>query len=343
MNSSIINQLRQGPIWKRAYLVASLSIALGLSSLSTALSSEPAREPARLRGNVTVEARLVTVGDLFENAGQYAHKAVFRAPSIGQSGSVRAERVIDAAIRAGLRNIDPNNVAVVRVARASELVTESDVTESLKAILQSKGFVSATDRVDVELNSGFVDQHAAAGGVRPYDIHNLRFDRPSGRFAATLSLYGRNDIGDIRLTGRAIESMLVPVMTRTVSKGEIVSDSDITLRSTPKQQAILAKPAMMNDIIGMAAKQTIRAGTIANSSYFTPPDMVKRSDTVTIIFETGNLNLSISAKALANGAKGDVIPVQNSQTNRIIRAEVIEHGLLRITQPTQTVASLGSN
>lgn len=319
------------------------SLCVFTTSSANAKSSEFDREPARLKENVVVDNRLVTLGDLFENAGPVAHKAVFRSPSIGQSGTIRAERVVEAAQKAGLVLIDLNNVQIVNVQRDSELVTEGDILDALKAQLRAKGYVSATGRVDVELSTRIADQHASPDQVQPFDIRNIRFDRTSGRFNANLLITGRTDLGTIRLAGTAIETVLTPVMTRNMQRGDIVTESDVVMTPLPKQQAMLGKPAEISTIIGLAARQNLRPGTIANAAYFTAPNIVERSDIVTILFKAGNLTLSMRGKALTDGAKGDVISVQNHQSNRIIRAEVVGPSLLKVTSPQNTISALGAN
>ena len=53
------------------------------------------RGPA-LKPMATVASEIVRIGDLIENAGVVADVAIFRAPDLGQTGSVSASRVIDA-------------------------------------------------------------------------------------------------------------------------------------------------------------------------------------------------------------------------------------------------------
>lgn len=327
----------------RTACLAVLGFSATLTSSQTAFAITIDTDTAILKANVTVEDRLVTLGDLFINAGSHAGTAVFRSPSLGQSGSIKANLVLEAALRAGLSNVTANNISMVNVARASELVTEADILGSVVAQLKAKGYVSATAQVDVELNSHITDQHAAVGGFTPFEVRNLRFDRASGRFIANLTIYGRDDLGIVHLNGRAVETVMVPVVSRTIRRGEVVSENDITLTPMPRQRAEASNPADLADVVGKAVKQSLRPGTIASAAFFTEPDMVKRSDTVTIMFNAGSLNLSIMGKALSDGTKGDIIPVQNAQTNRIIRAQIIGHGLLEIASPNQNVASLGAN
>lgn len=319
-------------------LIATLMLLVG--SLLPASATTSQMERAKLRAEVVVDDRLVTLGDLFENAGQYASKAVFRSPSIGQSGTIRSERVAEAAQRAGLVSIDLNNIQVVEVTRDSDLVTVTDIRDGIRSQLQAKGYVSATGRIDIELDSYLADQHAEPGMIKPFTISDLRFERSSGRFSARLTIAGRQDLGAFRINGTATETVLLPVMTRNMRQGEIVLKSDIAMVPLPKRQAVLGEPVTIDSVVGLAARQTLRIGQIASNSYFAPPNIIQRSDIVTIMYQTGSLTLSLRGKALSEGAKGDVIAVQNHQSNRIIQAEVVGPDLLMVTSPLNTISAL---
>jgi len=322
--------------------ILSLSlILLGIFLVCTLATLGKAQAQATLRSDIIVNGNLVTLGDLFDNVQTNADKAVFRAPSIGQSGTIRAERVIRAARKAGLTKIEQNNILSVKVERASQLVTENDIIQSLTNLLQNKGYLSDAVNATVELSTPVPDQHASTQVANPISIRSLRFDRNTGRFSARLTIGGRKDLHPIRLVGRAMETMFVPVMTRNMRKGEIVKEDDIVMQNLPKRQAMASKPARMADIIGKETRQSIRTGSIATTGYFTDPNIINRSDIVTIRFNAGNLTLTMRGKALVPGAEGDIVSVQNLQTHRIVRGIVKGPGLIEVGQTANTLASLG--
>ncbi len=313
---------------------------LSISVLAIGLSTSSGWTAAKLRANIEVTGSLVTLNDLFEDAGKSGNRAVFRAPSIGQTGTIRAERVILAARQAGLGAIDQNNVSVVRVHHTSQRVTEQQVTKDLLARLRNQGYVSSSGDVEVILNQSIPDQHAAIDALPAYEIRNLRFDRTSGRFSGRILVGGRQDLRPIRFTGQATETIMVPMTTRTLARGEIIAAEDISLTPMPKRRARNADMAQLDQLIGKAARQNIRQGSIATRAMFKIPEIVNRSDIVTILFKAGKLTLTMHGTALSPGAKGDVISVQNDQTNRIIRARIKEPGLVQVDSPQTTLASL---
>lgn len=313
---------------------------LSCSLLALGLTSSLAWATPKLRANIQVSGGLVTLDDLFEDAGSQGHRAVFRAPSIGQSGTIRAERVILAAKQAGLGGIDKNNVSIVRVHHASQRISEQQILQDLLSHLQYKGYVSSSADVDLVLNQSIPDQHAPMDALPAYELRNLRFDRTSGRFSGQVLVGGRQDLSPIRFTGQATETILVPITTRQISRGEIITNDDISLTPMPKRRARNANMAQLNQLIGKAARQNIRQGTIATRTMFKIPEIVNRSDIVTILFKAGKLTLTMRGTALSAGAKGDVISVQNDQTNRIIRARITQPGLVEVNSPNTSLASL---
>ena len=271
MRVSFFKYSGQAKVVKQIAKAIGLAAAGTLLSLNTSLSAFATTitaDTAILKRSVTVESRLVTLGDLFSNAGSFANKAVFRSPSLGQSGTIQAERVVQAALEAGLRNIATNDVQTVKVARLSEIVTEADIADKLRAQLAAKGYVDATAKIDIELNTHLSDQHAAPGGFSPFSLSSLRYDRTTGRFSANLTIYGREDLGTIHLGGNAMETVMVPVISRSISRGEIVSQSDIAMTPLPLQKALVANAATLEEVVGKAARQTLRAGMIAQRRLF---------------------------------------------------------------------------
>ena len=72
--------------------------ALTLCLAASALAAEP-----RLRGDVTVLRDVLTLSDLVDGvSGPEAERPLFGAPAPGQTGTIQARRVLEAAQRLGL-------------------------------------------------------------------------------------------------------------------------------------------------------------------------------------------------------------------------------------------------
>src|SRR2546430_17667105 len=104
---------------------------LFLSALATPVAAQitgaiPPVTPA-LKRYVTVSSALVRIGDFIDNAGASARVPIFRAPDLGQTGTVAAARVVEAVRAHGFPIVETRGVADVAVTRASRLITVKDL------------------------------------------------------------------------------------------------------------------------------------------------------------------------------------------------------------------------
>src|SRR5215470_16435559 len=91
-------------------------------SLPPTTSTTPA-----LKRDVTVMGEIVRIGDLIDNAGASARVPIFRAPDLGQTGTVPAARVIEAVRAHGFTIVETHGVTDVAVTRASRMLSVKDI------------------------------------------------------------------------------------------------------------------------------------------------------------------------------------------------------------------------
>ncbi len=97
-----------------------------------------------LKAEATIVGDIVRIGDLVENAGAVADVAIFRAPDLGQTGSVPAGRVIDAVLPHQIIGLDTRGLAEVVVTRASRPITAKDIeARILRALAGQSGLPDA--------------------------------------------------------------------------------------------------------------------------------------------------------------------------------------------------------
>ena len=79
------------------------------------------------------------------------------------------------------------------------------------------------------------------------------------------------------------------------------------------------------------------------------PDLVQRDDSVTLIYETTGLYLTMRGKALDGGAEGDTVSVLNLQSKRTVSGVVIGRGQVaiavaapRLAAGTEATSTLGA-
>ena len=83
----------------------------------------------------------------------------------------------------------------------------------------------------------------------------------------------------------------------------------------------------------MQARRQLRAGQAIKGADLAKPDLVQRDQSVTLIYETPTIYLTIRGKALDNGTEGDVVSVMNLQSKRTVSGIVVGRGQVAITAP----------
>ena len=125
-----------------------IRILLAAAALCLVLSPAFSAERLRLRGAVTVDADVLTLADLVEGAsGAAAEAPLFRSPALGESGTIQARRIGEAAKRFGLA-LDPAGPAQVLVTRAARRIEAAEIETALRRALELRHGIDARCAVD---------------------------------------------------------------------------------------------------------------------------------------------------------------------------------------------------
>jgi len=297
--------------------------------------SEPA-EPTgpTLRREATVVGEIVRIGDLVENAGVVAEVPIFRAPDLGQTGSVSTAGVIAAVRQHHIIWLDTRGLDEVLVTRAARMVTAKDIEARLLRTLA--GQVGAIDLKDLSVSfDGEVRSFHVEPTAEPA-ISRLSYDPRSRRFDVTFDVPARaGRRTPLRVTGALVETVEAVVTLRNIPQGEVIKASDVMIKRRPKTEVIA-----IEDVLGFAAKHALRAAQVIRASDVTKPELVGRNQTVTITYEAPGMVLSIRGQALEPGALGDVINVLNVQSKRTFQATVTAPERVTVSStPSRKVAA----
>ncbi len=123
----------------------------------------------------------------------------------------------------------------------------------------------------------------------------------------------------------------VPVLTRPVEKGELLSAADFT---TDALSAAQARGALIPvNAAGMEALRRLAAGAPVRAHDLIRPQLVRRGEPVTIVVRSGGLAITAQGRALSGGASGDLVRVVNAATSRTLEGTVEKAGHVRIVAP----------
>src|SRR5256714_8636853 len=109
-----------------------------ISALLIIGSIAPAAAQARLKAHATVASDIVRIGDLIENAGIAANTPIFRAPDLGQTGTVPSQAVLDAVHPYGLITVDTRGISEVSVTRLTRTIAIDDIEARIVQALTAR-------------------------------------------------------------------------------------------------------------------------------------------------------------------------------------------------------------
>jgi flagellar basal body P-ring formation protein FlgA len=308
-------------------------VGLGfLLALTTSVIAAPA-----LRSEVTVRSEIVTVGDMFDNAGILAEEGLFRAPEPGTTGTVTIDAVRQAASLVGLTEFEAGGIERVRVARPAAVVDAEFLTHLITVDLSERGILAPDmiadtrfDRPDLVINAEAV--------VDPARLINLRYMPQSGEFSARFLIAGKDEPVDV--TGTIDLMVEAPHLVDTMPAGTVLTQDDIEMRLVPLTTAETSGSARMEDLIGKALARQSRAGMLLKVNDVRAPELVSRNDIVTVFLRTGPMTLTVKGQALSAAAEGDTIPVLNLTTKKVLYGRATAAGTIEITTQPLTVAGL---
>ena len=143
-----------------------------------------------LKSEATVIGDIVRIGDLVENAGDVADVAIFRAPDLGQIGTVPARRVADAVLPHNIVALDTRGLAEVVVTRASRSITAQDIEARVISALAGRSGLPDASNLTVTFDNALRSLEVEAAVTSDLRIARLGFDPRSGRFDVSFELPG---------------------------------------------------------------------------------------------------------------------------------------------------------
>ena len=86
--------------------------------------------------------------------------------------------------------------------------------------------------------------------------------------------------------------------------------------------------ASLPAVVGLSSRRSLRAGEVLRQGQLASPVLVKRGAPVNIVARKEQVQVSMDGVAMDAGAQGEVIRVRNAASGTIIRARVVEAGVV---------------
>jgi flagellar basal body P-ring formation protein FlgA len=304
-----------------------------LVSVQSALAQDKGQEKSDviaspiLRANVVVTSDIVRVGDVIDNAGPAARIAIYRAPDPGTTGTLPVAQLVNTLRAHQVIGVDTRDLREISVTRQARSFDASDIEQAVARALERRnglgdaGNISLTfDRTpgDIRLDA------ANSGALNPVAV---RYEPRNNRFDVTFEISNEAGLAPakLRFTGSAIETVEAAVLARSVERNDVLKSSDVVVERRPKAE-VGADVLTRDRALGMQARRQLRAGQALKGADVAKPDLVQRDQSVTLIYETVGIYLTVLGKALEAGTEGDVVNVLNLQSKRTVSGVVVGRG-----------------
>ena len=294
------------------------NIAIALFILGAGINDVTA---AVLRSAITVDADVVRLGDLFADSGKNQNSVVAAAPSPGAKAIFNAALLQSIARRAGLAWRPQSRHQNAVVTRTGRLVSSDDIKNLIQESLIKMG-MPADNQIALSKNN--LTLHIAAEDNREIRVAQTRYNPQGKQFSAIVEVpTDRSSHNRIQVTGSVYEVISVPVLARSVKRGETIRERDLDFvkkrRKTVGRNIIIE----ISQIVGKTPIRYLQTGKPFRTADLRMPLLVTKGKLVTIMLKNQHMQITAQGRALEDGAKGDVIRVSNTRSRQPVQGVVI--------------------
>jgi flagella basal body P-ring formation protein FlgA len=131
------------------------------------------------------------------------------------------------------------------------------------------------------------------------------------------------------------------VAIRPVARGSVITAADVELRMVEPSAKTTGNRVIIDNIekiMGFEARQVLQAGEIVFADQVRSPLLIKRGELITVASHGGGIRVRTSARAIQDGANGDLIQVESLESKDRYDARVVGVRQATIFTPTRVAA-----
>jgi flagellar basal body P-ring formation protein FlgA len=218
--------------------------------------------------------------------------------------------------------------AFVSPALAVEFQPVTGLRESVNQFLTAQ-MANRTEQ-DIEISVGQVDRRLKLVACK---------QAPEAFLAAGAKLQGKLTVG-LRCSGpkpwTVYISAQIKIFTNVIAaahplfRGDKITAADVISVRQELSQLRRGYFTESKQVIGKKVTRNLAAGRALSPQGVKAPVLVRRGEKVTIIASVGTLKVKVKGKALQDAAKGELVPVRNSRSKRIVQGVAVKPGVVSV-------------
>ncbi|HMR31395.1 MAG TPA: flagellar basal body P-ring formation chaperone FlgA [Geminicoccaceae bacterium] len=156
------------------------------------------------------------------------------------------------------------------------------------------------------------------------EIESIAVEPRTGLLDASLRVtLAGGEAGVIALRGRAEAQAEVPVPARPLRRGHRIEAADLRSAWLPSARLDRDTVLTVSELVGHEAERGLAAGRAIRAGDLRAARLVRKDETVSLLFRRGGLELASAGTALDNGAEGETVRVVNPSGGRPVRGIVV--------------------
>lgn len=207
-------------------------------------------------------------------------------------------------------------------------ITNDDVANEVARQLQNQGF---RDGVKATVNPGSAPVLATANHPLKLVIHALQVDTDASIWQGQAYIMNGSKTEAVRpVAGRYDSVVTVPVLTRQLRKGDVIEQADLEFKKIPERQLRKDSITDASRLLGNSPVRIISAGRPVRSAEISAPIMVKKGQTVEMLYTAPYMTIRTTGQALEDGSTGDLIRAQNATSQKAVSGRVVASGQIEV-------------
>lgn len=309
-------------------------MAWHLLAVALACSANLKKQTGQVLPEVQIQGSQITLASLVKLPGMTAaqkqllqQNVIGISPQPGKTKIIAGEVVRQHLASLGLDSdsgIIPEEICVTR---ESQILTLPEVIERIQS-----QFLPTLPWKEVKVER----IEWAENLVLPAGRTEVKFEcQPQTNFAVPFYL-----MANFRVDGELVRRLFLRTSLSVYSNVPVAA-SPLTPREEITSDKILWEKRRLSSLLHLPiesekefaekrVRYSIPAGTILTQSLLYTPPLIKRGDEVKLLYQDQNIQLSVLAKAMGSGIRGERVKVMNLDSKREILAEVVDSKTVRI-------------
>jgi flagella basal body P-ring formation protein FlgA len=310
---------------------------LSLSFLMLSIGVMPSAVEAAVAlksGMTEIDHSIVRLSDVFDGLPAGTDQDIASAPAPGHTITYNVNTLSYLAKQYKLEWKPASLSDHVVIASASSKVSSDDIA---KAVIEKLKDQNVKGIIEVSFDNRALEINLPADRPPDFMLNNFAYDEVNRRFHA--DFVAQSDSGPVTMPimGHIAIKHSVPVLARRLEAGSIIGTADIDWMSLPDDR-MAGVIATAEELVGRELRRDTDGQQPLHEREVIQPRMVVRGNIVTMKIEMPAMVITAQGRALQDGAMGDVVRVNNTESSRMVEGTVAGPGLVVIHTPQKFAA-----